>query len=139
MRANVQVTIIYSIPDRLSEPTVFVEGAQSLAVLERTEDRAWLRVRTLAGQEGWVRSIVLAPAIEQSTVPYRRFGAIVQAEDRPIPAFTRPADPLADLALWIHLPLRVEVKAQTQDSTWFLIQTPSGRKGWLPAAAVNLP
>lgn len=116
-----------------------VTKGETLTLLERTQDGAWYRVSSKAG-EGWVSSTLLevAPDVAASVPTSQTAAALTTTvfnggNVRPGPgtSFNPPLDQ-------INAGETVQLLAKSDDGTWFQIKNIRGVTGWVNRTLLNL-
>ncbi len=136
-------------------------GGTPLALVGRTFDNNWLKVRLQDGREGWVASGYVIVAIDLNTVPILTSTPGVPAAT-PAPTHSIPAADAAVSADFGNgqvtaalLNLRsgpsisagvlaelsagtaVNIAGRSADNAWLLVQTSSGNQGWVYRAYIR--
>lgn len=67
--AGLPIVYVYAAPDDSAAPILRVVPGQSVVLIGRTEDAAWIKIWLPGGQEGWVRAEALQLEIDVTVLP----------------------------------------------------------------------
>lgn len=141
-------------PSRSGEVLVSLDELTELFVLGKTQDEIWLRVITLAGEEGWVMSqyvetdlaalpilapetVLLATATSAATITPDIVNpdGYVKAEGTGLRLRSLPSTN-ADIVAQIPENSPVYIVGRTPDNSWLQVIVPGDQIGWVWAAYI---
>jgi len=118
----------------------YLPYGQSVGILGRAANSAWIKVHTPAGATGWINSdytqmntsLNALPVIDSSVSPY----GTVTVVSNGLNVRSGPGTNYTVLA-GVYYGTTLSLMGQNAGGTWYQIQTPNGIVGWVNAAYVR--
>ncbi len=118
----------------------YLPYGQTVGVLGRATNSAWVKVQTPTGATGWINSeytqmntsLDALPVIDSAVSPYGTVTVISNG----LNVRSGPSTSYSILA-GVYYGTTLSLMGQNADGSWYQIQTPSGITGWVNAAYVQ--